>query len=345
MGRNSTQLSRGQLSGLGQKILAGLIALGALLGITQVTPTSFEADLDAFDDTLDDYNSARSVRQAASTLLQSKNADLTAYLSAARKILTVSFGDHWNTMWAQAGFVQPSTAIPRRVQDRLALALSLAKFFTKNPSYEVASKNVTAARATAVRTAVIDAQNALQPQNVAVKTANHALATAQTTLLKSIRYVIKILSGALAANDPRWEAFGLNIPASDTTPAVPTGLTATIVGPSILLGCDETALATRYRWRTLIVGVESKPQLAASTADPMAELKDAVPGVTLSITVQGVNGGAQGKPSDPVIVTMPLLSTAKPAAAEIKVASPAMVSRNGNGSTNGNGSRAAVRVS
>ncbi|MEO6871388.1 MAG: hypothetical protein ABI233_04110 [Chthoniobacterales bacterium] len=314
----------------------------SILGITQVTPTSFEADLDAFDDSLEFYNSARSSRQAASDLLKTTMADVSAYLSATRKVLTISFGDRGNTMWAQAGFVQPSTAIPRRAQDWLALTLVLVKFFTKHPSYEVASKNVTAARGTAARTAAINAQNALQPENVAVRTANHALATAQSALVKSIRYVIKILSGALAANDPRWEAFGLNIPATKTTPPAPTDLTASIMGSSILLACDPNALTERYRWRTMIVGVENKPQLAASTVAPMAELKNAAPGVTLSITVQGVNGGAQGKASDPLTVTMPVEAIAKPAAAKTEQLAPSPA---GNGSANGNGSRVAARLS
>lgn len=201
---------------------------------------------------------------------------------------------------------------------------------------------MTAARGTAVRTAAINAQNALQPENVAVRTANHALATAQGTLVKSIRYVIKILSGALAANDPRWEAFGLNIPATKTTPPAPTGLAATIVGSSILLACDPNTLTQRYRWRTMIVGVENKPQLAASTPAPMAELKNATRGVTLSITVQGVNGGAQGKASDPLTVTMPVEAIAKPAAAKTERVAPSSA---GNGSANGNGSRVAARLS
>ena len=175
--------------------------------------------------------------------------DLDDWLVVVRGILIGDFGNRWNTMWAQAGFVQPSTAIPKRLQAKIALALKLSQFFTANPSYEVASKDVTAAKATALRNAVVSAQGALQTKDVALTTASDALEAAQVALVKEMRMLIDILAGLLGKDDPRWEAFGLNRPGMDTTPAAPTGLRATVMGSQVLLENDSTPLATRYRYR------------------------------------------------------------------------------------------------
>ena len=329
-------------------MLAGLNALGALLGITQVTPASFEAELEAFTDALDDYNAKRSSRQSAYNLFHTNETALSDWLSEVRNVLMARFGEHWNTMWAQAGFTQPSIGIPSRIQDRIALAQRLVAFFTANPSYEVSSMNVTAAYGTTVRTAVINAQGPLQTANVALKTASDALKAAQQTLVDSMRYVIKILSGALGKDDPRWEAFGLNIPGTRTTPAAPTGLRATIMGTQILLECDATALATRYRFRRKIVGLDTKYKLVARSTAPMAVLEGVAAGLTMEFIAQAVNGGAQSVASNPIIVvTSPAAAPeAKPeaAATDAELLAPlAAIAPNGNG--NGNGSHAVNRLS
>ena len=323
-------------------MLAGLNALGALLGITQITPASFEAELDAFTDALDVYNAKRSSRQSAYNLFHTNETALSDWLSEVRNVLMARFGERWNTMWAQAGFVQPSIAIPRRIQDRIALAQRLVAFFTANPSYEVSSMDVTAAYGTTVRTAVINAQGPLQTANVALKTAADTLRDAQQTLVDSMRYVIKILSGALGKDDPRWEAFGLNIPGTNTTPAAPTGLRATIMGSQVLLECDPTAYATRYRFRRKILGLETSYKLVASSLTPMAVLEGVAAGLTMEIIAQAVNGGSQSVASDPITVTTPVTEVKpEPASADAEMAPLAAIMPNGNGT----GSYAGSRVS
>ncbi len=247
-------------------------------------------------------------------------------------------------MWAQAGFVQPSTAIPRRLQDRVALVLKLSQFFTAQPSYEVPDKDVTAAKATALRQAVIDAQDPLQTSNVALKTAAGTLRTTQTALVGKMGFLIKILSGTLGRNDPRWGAFGLNIPAANTTPDAPTGLRATVMGSEILLECDATPLAARYRFRRQIIGVDDKYKLVASSITPMAMLESVMGGFTMEFIVQAVNGQSQSRPSQPIVVTIPASVASEPQAKPAEpLAELAAIAPNGNG--NGNGSYAGSRLS
>lgn len=96
------------------------------------------------------------------------------------------------------------------------------------------------------------------------------------------------------------------MPSQSTTPGQPTGLTAQMNDAGALaLGCDPTPLATRFRFRKRIVGVEDKFSLAASSPTPMAILKDVVPGQTLELIVQAVNGNQQGVASEPIQFTIP----------------------------------------
>ena len=306
MSTNRIPTSRGLLGGLGVKILAGLVALADALGITQITPKSFQGLLDAFNTANSGFNAARSSRQSAYDAYHDAMKALTDWLKAAQNVLKGHFGARWNTMWAQAGFVNHSTAIPRRLQDRISLALNLVTFLTTNPSYQAPSLQVTPERGTAVRDGVINAQNTVQQKKTDDGSANQTLKTAQAALVNGIRLVISILSRILDKDDPRWETFGLNPPGMNTTPPQPTGLKATAMGTQVMLECDPTPLANRYRWRGRIVGMEDNYRLLASSVEPMATLTGVAAGETLELVVQPVNNGSQGKASEPIVFTMPL---------------------------------------
>ena len=116
-------------------------------------------------------------------------------------------------MWAQAGFINPSTAVPRRIEERLGLTLSLANFFTANPSYEVPGMQVTAAKATTLRTAALAAQDALATADVDQKTKGEVYDVAFIAITDTMRALVKILTFSLDPEDPRWLAFGLQMPA------------------------------------------------------------------------------------------------------------------------------------
>ena len=66
MASNQLPTTAGPLIGLGKKMSAGLAALGTPLGITQITPATFDPLLTAFRNPDADYNAARSARQSAS---------------------------------------------------------------------------------------------------------------------------------------------------------------------------------------------------------------------------------------------------------------------------------------
>ena len=84
---------------------------------------------------------------------------------------------------------------------------------------------------------------------------------------------------------------------------------------NILVQCDAVALATRYRCRMLLVGVETDYRVVASGTEPKLSVAGVVPGQTAQFIVQA--------------------EVAKPAAAPEPVAVKAPT--NGNGHSNGHG--------
>ncbi len=343
MATNILPTNSAQLIGLAQKMHTGIVKLGAAIPVTMVTAAQIHDDLEAFVAVEGDFNAARSARKEASDAFQTAEGAVYDWLLAVSNMLATPFGTRWSTAWAQAGFVNHSTAIPTKIEERLGLALALVTFFTKNPGYEVPSMKLTAAEGTTLRDAALAAQDGVATATVTLNTIGDAWTTAYDTLLDAMRELIKNLEGKLKRNDPRWLAFGLNMPATSSTPGKPLNLTAhTDDTGAVVVQCDAVPLAARYRWRMLMVGVQTEYQLAASTTEPLASIGDVKAGQTAQIIVQAVNGNSQGVASEPITFTLPSARTAtsgkRQATEEAPIADePSNGHRNGVGNGNGNG--------
>jgi hypothetical protein len=356
MAQNAIDKNRAALIALATKMKMGLGTLGALLGITQMTAVTFGAVLSAFTAALGYYNQARGLEQAAYNVYHANLAAIEAWLKVVRGVLVGYYGNTYNMNWASAGFVQPSTAIPRKIKDQVALVGKLQTFFTANPGKEVSDLNATASQATALLEALDDAEDPLLQAQTATRANLILLVTAETALSGKMRMLIGILKDLLSPSDPRWETFGLNIPATPTTPGIPQHVTLTQSGSTVLAQWEAVALATRYRVRMMIVGVDTKYRLVASGTEPMALIPDLLPGATVMVFVQAVNGSAQGKASEPVIYTVPVTATetvepvaapepAKAAVAPVaELSLPVVTLPNGKRNGNGNGTHAVSRM-
>ena len=306
MANNILPTNSAQLIGLAQKMQTGIVQVGAGVPVTMVTAAQLQTELDAFIAVDANFNAARSARLAVSDAYQTATEAVYEWVLAVSNVLASRFGTRWSTAWAQAGFINHSTGIPKRVEERLGLGLSLVKFFTANPTFEVPSMKLTAAEGTTLRNAALTAQQAVTTATVALNTTGEAWQTAYEALVGAMRSLMKNLEGKLAKDDPRWQAFGLNIPATNATPGQPVHVTAQLDETgAIVAQCAATALATRYRWRTRIVGVQTEYQLAASTTEPLAVLREVADGQAVEIIVQAVNGKAQGVASAPIAFTLP----------------------------------------
>ena len=251
-------------------------------------------------------------------------------------MLVIHFGDYWSAEWAQAGFINNSTAIPTRIDDRIALTLALAGFFTKYPSYEVAVLEVTAAKATALRNTALTTQDAVTTAVQGLKDAGTAWQSAYDALTQTMLALVKNLEGKLGPDDPRWLAFGLPMPSTPSTPGQPLNVAAHQDGnANIIVTCDPVPMADRYRARTMVLGVDTKYSLAASSLEPIMTFSGIEPGQAVQIIVQAVNGSLQGVASEPIIYTIilasPKAAAGKKAEAIVNEAPAAHSNGNGNG--------------
>ena len=318
----------GQLLGLGNKMTNGLTLEGQALKITQITAAQLQAVVTAFANADNAFNAGRSARQAASDIFQAADGTLSDWLGVVRTVLAGRFGQRWSTVWAQAGFINNTTAIPSKIEDRIALAGRLVAFFTKKPTYEVASMGVTAAQGTALLNAITSAQNGLTASGKGLKTLEGNWNDAFKALTDMMWSLIKILQATLEDNDPMWLEFGLQMPGTPSTPGKPAGLVAhTDDTGAIVVQCDAVPLAMRYRWRMLLVGIESDYQLAASSPVPIGTITGVEPGRLVRIIVQAVNGSLQGVASEPLDFRMPpAQSSVPPRAVEAQVSAGQEVS-------------------
>jgi len=346
MGNNPIPNTNGPFIQLANNMSTGLTQLGATLGITQITPEAFQGYITAFVNADNDFNTARSDRHEASDNYRTATKALARWLEVVRLSLAQRFGNRWSTAWAQAGFINNSTKVPDRLADQMTLGQQLVSFFTANPSYELPQIDVTAAQGTTLTNAVLTAQQARNDAKTTSKTTKDLDATARLALAYEMRLLIQILTKLLGPDDPRWNTFGLNMPSANTTPGQPVNVAASLdASGNILVSCDAVPLATRYRWRMLLVDVDNKYSLAARTVAPLGVIKGVQPGLTVQIIVQAVNVTQQGVASEPIQFTVPPVAAALAAVEpHVKSAVTAVAKGNGNGHGNGKAHAVASRV-
>lgn len=309
MATNALPPNLGDLLKLGNKMDGGLAELGQTLKITQMTAASLQAQITAVTTAQTAFNVGRDARQTASTACTDFHGQIVEWLTKARAVLVPYLGRSWSAAWAAAGFTDHSTAVPPYVGDQLNLLSLLSTFLGENPNYEDPEIGITGAAGTTLQTGSVAADKALALAKTAASTKKDARDAALEDLKGSMRMLIRILDELLAVDDPRWEAFGLNRPDSDTTPAAPKNLTVNIAdGPVLMAACDAVPLASRYRWRIKVVGVDVDYRLAASTKSPLAQLDQVLPGQTVELIVQAANQTSQSLPSEAVFVTLPTLA-------------------------------------
>ncbi|MEO7724211.1 MAG: hypothetical protein ABIU29_05915 [Chthoniobacterales bacterium] len=339
---NPLPSNNGQIYDKATQNYEGIVAQGAAIPFTMVTTPEMLAKRDAFKNAGDSFGTARNSVHSAYQVFKPAMLALHTWLVTVRAVLARRIGERWSAAWAAAGYPGPTTQVPDTAAEQISLGVSLKAYYTANPTFEVPTLDVTADKADELTTAAVTAQNAVNTAEAALTAAGQTRETARTNVLGAMSSLIANLNKKLPKNDPRWHDFGLRMPSTRTTPPAPTGLRATVMGSQILLECDATGYATRYRFRRKIVGVDAKYKLVASSRTPMAMLEGVAAGLTMEIIAQAVNGNSQGVACNPILVTTPEAMAAKAApapapATDEELAPLAAIGTNGNGCANGNG--------
>ena len=163
-----------------------------------------------------------------------------------------------------------------------ALALSAAQALTLHTTMQTA------------RTLI----NTRTAEQASVKTTRDADVEA---LYDEVSATIAELSDLLSDTDPRWEAFGLNIPASPNPPPGVASLTVSAAGTGReLASWPYAARADYYRVFLKRVGVDADFVNVADPKDLEYTLKALTPGTTIELYVVPMNDGGDA-PASPTV--------------------------------------------
>lgn len=285
------------------RALADLIADGChthevAIGIKQNTEAAIRASITALSAAELQVGLKKQAVDNAYTALQTKDAEGQAVLMNCKLRLAQKLGTRWNADWEPTGFPHQSTAIPDTQDERFTLLDDLKAYFTAVPANESADMGATAAACGAAWTALSDARQAVASTESAHTEARNARSVAVYGLRKRVRGVIVELEGLMSDDDPRWEAFGLSIPANPAAPDPVASVTAALLGSGrIELGWSYSTRAVRFRVQTMVLGVDVEWQNYGSFKDLETILKGFTAGQTVKMQVIASNDGGDAAPS------------------------------------------------
>jgi hypothetical protein len=214
-------------------------------------------------------------------------------------------GERWNAGWEPTGFPDQSTALPNTQDKRFTLLDALKNYFSLMPANENAGMGATAAICTAAWAALSSARHVVSNAESAQTIAFATRTAATDGLRKRVRGLINELETLIPDDDPRWEAFGLNIPANPRAPESVASMTAAPLGNGrIEVAYAYATRSTRFKVETFIVGVDTEWQTKASVKDLEVILKGFTATQVVKLRVISANDGGDAAPSPEVQVTV-----------------------------------------
>ena len=280
----------------------------ATIGILHNTEAVMRAAITAATDSIVALGSANVNLDAKYDTLQIADAGGEAVLKNCRLRMVKLYGGQYNSNWQAAGWPNSSTAIPRTQDERFTLLGTQKTYFTLNPTAESTQADATAALCGAAHGVVSNARAAVNTAETTLTTAKSNIKTAIQVLRKRVRGLIKELEDLIADDDPRWESFGLNIPANPSAPEGIASLTATAAGGGKIH--VEWAYATRMAGTRMLTkrttGAEIDDDFinAGTAAGLEKTLEDFVPGVIVQVKAIPYNDGGDGPESPVASVTV-----------------------------------------
>jgi hypothetical protein len=247
-------------------------------------------------------------KDARSALKALSDGNVKKLLTAYRDVMEGIHGRKHNAGWSAAGFTD-GTSVPREHDKRQSLLAAARSYLAANPTHEVTLPQpggvqplaVTAAAALALGgtfQAAFDLVNTKEADQANCKNLRDA---DKKALFDEVSGGIGEIGRLIAADDPRWEAFGLNIPANPNPPEAVTAATLTSVGTGREeLSWPAATRATYYRLFLKIHGVDTDFQFIKRDSDLDHTFTNLTPGTTISAYVIAANPGGEAVPSPTV---------------------------------------------
>ncbi len=298
MASNELPSNQDKLFTLAEDMADGCKTHEAVINLKQNKEVDLRTDLGTATASAGLYDASRSNKIVLGTTQTVADSNAKSYLGSARKILAVRHGETWSEAWLQTGFPNYSTAVPPTVAERQALLFSLNTYFIANPAHENAPLTVTAAQGLLLGTALSAARSAVNDGATDSGQKKNTRDTAVTGLRKRMRGLITELNQLLGDEDPRWMAFGLNMPGASNLPDVPDLPVLTAGAPGhVIADWPDVARADHYRVYKKVAGVDPDFLFALSVNDSDATLPGLPGGVAVSIRVTATNDSGESQPS------------------------------------------------
>lgn len=249
------------------------------------------------------YSNAKVLLRTKRTTFGDARDAARVFATLLRETLKPVFGSEFNESWIVVGFAD-SLAIPTKYEDLLALLEKMVAFLTANPGREVAVLNITAAHGQLLYTAYVDASGAIALQEAVVGGLMADRDVKYEALRSRLVQLVDELSYALGPLDPRWKAFGFNMPGAQETPDIPTTISAILIGPTAAsVKWEAPARAEYYHVWMKIHGTEGDYDLVGSPADLDFTLENLPANSQLDVALSAVNNGGESQLSDPITIT------------------------------------------
>lgn len=147
----------------------------------------FASKIDRLARALTAVDNSRNTTVLATKRLSLADKTLKTWLAKARLVVMLARGSRWSESWIHTGFTDRRTKIPKRLDDRMALAKALVAFFARHPEFGVAFADVTAARGRAIYERVLQSREMLQFSRDESATVRRECQTAAAELRAAIR--------------------------------------------------------------------------------------------------------------------------------------------------------------
>jgi hypothetical protein len=219
------------------------------------------------------------------------------YCGKAVDHLKEALGRTWNPRWQAAGFTGGSLALPH---NPLPLLFDLRAYFIANPAHELPAKEITAAKADALATAIETAEGDLNAAKSARKTAAAARDASFAQLRSRLVGLRSELELLLNDDDPRWVEFGFARPIDRHTPQPVTGLVLRTGGVAgeIIVEWEATVGATNYRVSRQVLTVDPEPIEVGLFADRLVAISGLPSGKSVVVSVTARNEAGETLPTN-----------------------------------------------
>ena len=309
------------LLALAKEIMAGATQLQAVIGMHHHTDATLETailklegDPDAAPNSNANHGSQLVYKMAGNTTKDARaaldalsNGEVKKLLTFYRKTMEGVHGSKHNVGWQSAGFLD-NMAVPRDHVERGTLLGTMRSYLAAHPGHEASYPQpegpplaVTAAAAQALGVTFQSAITLVNTCEGAEALCKNLRDADKDALFKEVSGCIAELHRLLPADDPRWETFGLNIPANPNPPEAVTSLTLTASGTGREeLKWDRARRATYYRIFIKVAGVDEDFRYYDRDEDLEYMIRDLTPGSTISVYVVAANAGGDAAPSPTV---------------------------------------------